>query len=54
MKIQFSTDSAAFEECDCWEDIDRILRSISEKVRLGYDYGSTMDINGNKIGVWSI
>ena len=54
MKIQFSTSNAAFEEYGYWEHIDRILKDISEKIRLGYDYGSILDINGNIIGAWSM
>ena len=54
MKIQFGTDNAAFEEYGCWEEIDRILKDISDKVRLGYEYGPVRDINGNKIGEWSL
>lgn len=54
MKIKFSTSSVAFEEYGYWEHIDRILKDISEKIRLGYDHGPIMDINGNKIGEWSL
>jgi hypothetical protein len=54
MQIKFKTGNAAFEEHGYWQEIDRILKSISDKVRLGYDHGSIMDINGNKIGEWSL
>ena len=53
MKIEFNTGNAAFED-GCWEEIDRILKDISDKVRLGYEYGPVRDINGNKIGQWSL
>lgn len=53
MKIEFNTDNAAFED-GCWEETDRILKEISDKVRLGYEYGPIRDINGNKIGTWSL
>lgn len=54
MKIQFDTDNAAFEELGYWEQIDAILKDISYKVRLGYEYGPVRDMNGNKIGQWSL
>lgn len=54
MKIQFSTSSVAFDEYGFWEHIDKILRRISDDVLLGYDHGSIMDINGNKIGEWEL
>jgi hypothetical protein len=54
MQIKFKTGNAAFEEYGYWKEIDRILKSISDKVRLSYDHGSIMDINGNKIGAWSL
>ena len=53
MKIIFNTENVAFEEYG-YREIDRILKEISEKVRLGYDHGPIMDINGNKIGEWSL
>lgn len=53
MKIEFNTDNAAFDD-GCWEEINRILKDISDKVRFGYEYGPVRDINGNKIGQWSL
>ena len=54
MKINFSTSNIAFEEYGYYEQIKHILDGIVEKIRLGYAYGSIMDINGNKIGEWSL
>ncbi len=54
MKIKFSTDGAAFDEWGYYEEINRILKVIAEDVRMGCDCGSIMDINGNKIGEWSL
>lgn len=54
MKIEFSTDGAAFDDWGCYEEINRILKVIAEDVRIGCDCGSIMDINGNKIGEWSL
>ena len=54
MKIKFSTGNAAFDECGLYTEIKRILDNISEDIRLGCDCGSIMDINGNKVGEWSL
>ena len=57
MKIQFSTEGAAFIEYGYLgraEEIKRILDTISEKVELGHEDGVIMDVNGNKIGGWSL
>lgn len=64
MKIEFSTDSAAFY--DEYEDyltnkdtkereVVRILMAIINAIELDdADHGPIMDINGNKIGEWSL
>lgn len=63
MKIQFSTSGAAFqsEYEDKWTndihtrgEVVRILKKITAQIEDGEDYGSIMDINGNKIGSWSL
>lgn len=63
MKIQFSTEGAAFRdeyENETMNDIytrqeaARILKKIASFIESGTSYGSVMDINGNKIGEWSI
>ena len=63
MKIQFSTEGAAFRDeyesstmNDIYtrEEVSRILKKIASLVESGISYGSVMDINGNKIGEWSI
>lgn len=63
MKIQFSTENAAFKSLDGNEVMDdiykrkevaRILKRITAYVESGNDDGLIMDINGNKIGEWSI
>lgn len=64
MKIEFNTDGAAFydEYADEVmnniyknEEIIRILKGIIDDIEfLGKDYGSIMDINGNKIGTWKM
>ena len=62
MKIEFSTDSAAFKDPYTGEDdVDfrvleckRILKQITFMVHCHYTEGSILDINGNKIGEWSL
>lgn len=36
------------------EEVARILRETAEKVQNGNDYGYLRDINGNKVGHWSL
>lgn len=61
MKIEFSTSSVAFsgyaegyDDLVAATEIERILKRISNEVIIGKRYGSIMDINGNKIGEWSL
>jgi hypothetical protein len=63
MKIQFSTSGAAFyDEYEDYltnesikeQEVIRILKNIIDDIKLGCDCGSIMDINGNKIGEWSL
>lgn len=52
-KLEFDTDTAAFDSGAADVEIDRILRRVSYAVRLGEVYGALLDINGNTIGQWS-
>lgn len=62
MKIEFSTDSVAFKdaytgednEYAFWSEYTRIISRINDQVASGRKYGPIMDINGNKIGEWSL
>ena len=63
MKIQFSTSGAAFQDeyadketNDLYirDETVRILKKIIHDIEFDYTYGSIMDINGNKIGQWSL
>jgi len=48
--VTFRTDNAAFEAAG---EVPRILRGIADKVEGGsYEYGTIVDINGNKVGHW--
>jgi len=51
-KIEFGMDNAAFEEQA--EEVSRILTETAHKVRHGEDFGNIRDINGNRIGEWSL
>lgn len=62
MKIEFGTGNAAFTDevdgsmDDYYEKREcmRILGTIINKLNDGYTYGSCIDINGNKVGEWSL
>lgn len=63
MKIKFNTSGAAFNDeyadeatNDMYtrDEITRILSVIITYIRCGDDHGPIMDINGNKIGEWSL
>ena len=62
MKIEFNTDGAAFcgdytgepDEYSKRMEIKRILNKIAVDIYNGYDHGSVIDINGNKVGIWEI
>jgi hypothetical protein len=63
MKVQFSTEGAAFKDeyadktmNDIYtrQETARILKKIASYIESGTNYGSVMDINGNKIGEWSL
>ena len=46
-------DNAAFGESPEVE-LTRILKGITECLAFGDGYGTILDINGNKVGQWSI
>ncbi len=52
MIITFDADNAAFE--DMHDECARILRAIAEKIDRGETGGDVRDINGNKVGTWSM
>ena len=63
MKIKFSTDGAAFKDeyademsndMATRDEVVRILSVIITYIRRGDDCGPIKDINGNKIGEWSL
>ena len=63
-QLKMTTDNAAF----CYDgqvypalskedaqraEIARILRRAADSLEAGYESGTCMDINGNKVGEWS-
>ena len=52
MEIKFSTDNASFDTPYFEQEVCRILDDIKDKINDGKSYGSILDLNGNKIGVW--
>lgn len=62
-KVKFRTGNAAFHDDygDTAYDLyvmqresARIIREIADKLEKGFDCGNCMDINGNKVGEWSL
>lgn len=63
LRIEFGTDNAAFgyDESDKWtrdyyrnEEIKRVLKNVCNQLDNGKTSGSCIDINGNKVGTWTI
>ena len=54
-QVVFDCDNAAFADGNYADEIDRILKKIGhEIVHNGKDAGPVIDINGNKVGDWSL
>lgn len=59
LKLEIKTGGAAFSEDDVLTiegryEVARLLRKISAQIEQGVDDGVIMDINGNKVGRWSL
>lgn len=63
MTISFTTENDAFgiDEETKWrreyirnEEIKRVLKNVCNQIDNGKTYGPCMDINGNKVGTWSL
>ena len=50
-KLEFETDNEAFSDS---KEIDRILRTVADRVSLYWKKGTIRDINGNKVGYWTM
>ena len=36
------------------QEVSRLLKKIAMEIQRGSDYGSIIDLNGNKVGEWSL
>lgn len=61
LKIEIKTGGAAFTnedgEFDHYhggEEVNRILKKVAKDIQNGYETGYCMDINGNKVGTWTL
>lgn len=59
LKIEIKTGGAAYSEDDVLTtegryELQRNLMDICRKITNGYDEGYIMDINGNKVGNWTL
>lgn len=59
LKIEIKTGGSAYSEDDILTmegryELQRNLMDISRKLTNGYDNGVIIDINGNKVGEWSV
>lgn len=59
LKIEIKIGSAAYSEDDVLTtegryELQRNLMDICRKITNGYDEGCIMDINGNKVGNWTL
>ena len=65
LKIEINTENAAFQSqwgaADKWDDmycrneeVKRILKNVCNQMDNGKTSGSCIDINGNKVGEWSL
>lgn len=63
MFVRFNTSGAAFgseyedevtNDIYARTEVVRILKKVTVQIENGEEYGPIMDINGNKIGEWSL
>ena len=63
LRIEIRTDNAAFNgdgetqwERDYWRNLElkRVLKNVMNQLDNGKVKGSCIDINGNKVGEWSL
>ena len=52
-QLSFEDDNAAFEDGDP-EEYARILKHVADEVRGGSLGGPILDVNGNRVGEWSM
>ncbi len=55
LKVEIKMDNAAFEDGNAQDEAARILLNIVRKLQQGNDTeGTLFDVNGNRVGQWSI
>lgn len=52
--IEFDTDNAAFEDNGILTESSRILAELARKIENGATFGTIRDVNGNRVGEFSI
>ena len=53
-RLKIKTDNDAFREGHTANEIARILEDVTRLVCEGYTSGSCRDVNGNRVGDWSL
>lgn len=53
-RIEFDTDSEAFDDGLDAEESARILRDVARKLSDGHTSGKVRDVNGNSVGTWKL
>lgn len=54
LRIEFTCDNAAFEDGNLLPEAARIIRDAATKIEGGREAGACRDINGHKVGDWSL
>lgn len=52
--MTFDTGNAAFDDGDGQHEAGRIVSLVAARIRTGHEGGVIHDINGNRIGQWSL
>ena len=53
-ELKFETANAAFEEGALEFEVSRILQVVEHQVAQGFTGGYVRDVNGNRVGEWSL
>lgn len=51
-RLEIQTTNAAFTTPK--DEVERILRTVADRVKDDYTHGSVFDINGNHCGYWEL
>lgn len=52
--LKMETDNAAFDDGGAGAECARILRAVADRLEGGHEDGVLHDLNGNRVGVWSL